>query len=125
MGSSCFFPNGCNDPKPNDICLISCRLDKLVNDPTEGNAWHADHIVPVYRGGGIILFYLEINVWGSALPGRVICLLDVFHTSLCLNLQLLPKIVHLEFVEFFYQSMHGYTMVSVIMSMDSNTSLSS
>ncbi|KAG7954971.1 hypothetical protein I3843_11G048400 [Carya illinoinensis] len=27
-------------------------LDKLVNDPTEGNAWHADHIVPVYRGGG-------------------------------------------------------------------------
>uniref|UniRef100_F6GT28 HNH domain-containing protein n=1 Tax=Vitis vinifera TaxID=29760 RepID=F6GT28_VITVI len=28
------------------------RLDKLVNDPTEGNAWHADHIVPVYQGGG-------------------------------------------------------------------------
>nr|POE73190.1 isoform 4 of dna annealing helicase and endonuclease zranb3 [Quercus suber] len=27
-------------------------LDKLVNDPNEGNAWHADHIVPVYRGGG-------------------------------------------------------------------------
>ncbi|KAL4633575.1 hypothetical protein ACB092_04G132100 [Castanea dentata] len=27
-------------------------LDKLVNDPTEGNAWHADHIVPVYQGGG-------------------------------------------------------------------------
>ncbi|KAJ4713121.1 DNA annealing helicase and endonuclease ZRANB3 [Melia azedarach] len=27
-------------------------LEKLVNDPTEGNAWHADHIVPVYRGGG-------------------------------------------------------------------------
>ncbi|CAK9148010.1 unnamed protein product [Ilex paraguariensis] len=27
-------------------------LDKLVHDPTEGNAWHADHIVPVYRGGG-------------------------------------------------------------------------
>ncbi|XP_059444296.1 LOW QUALITY PROTEIN: uncharacterized protein LOC132176179 [Corylus avellana] len=27
-------------------------LNKLVNDPTEGNAWHADHIVPVYRGGG-------------------------------------------------------------------------
>ncbi|CAK7323249.1 unnamed protein product [Dovyalis caffra] len=27
-------------------------LDKLVNDPSEGNAWHADHIVPVYRGGG-------------------------------------------------------------------------
>lgn len=27
-------------------------LDKLVLEPTEGNAWHADHIVPVYRGGG-------------------------------------------------------------------------
>lgn len=27
-------------------------LNKLVNDPTEGNAWHADHIIPVYRGGG-------------------------------------------------------------------------
>ncbi|XP_061957012.1 uncharacterized protein LOC133678636 isoform X2 [Populus nigra] len=27
-------------------------LDKLANDPSEGNAWHADHIVPVYRGGG-------------------------------------------------------------------------
>lgn len=27
-------------------------LDKLVYEPTEGNAWHADHIVPVYKGGG-------------------------------------------------------------------------
>ncbi|GAY55983.1 hypothetical protein CUMW_168260 [Citrus unshiu] len=27
-------------------------LEKLVNDPTEANAWHADHVVPVYRGGG-------------------------------------------------------------------------
>ncbi|CAH1428314.1 unnamed protein product [Lactuca virosa] len=27
-------------------------LEKLISDPTEGNAWHADHIVPVYRGGG-------------------------------------------------------------------------
>ncbi|KAA8542511.1 hypothetical protein F0562_023663 [Nyssa sinensis] len=27
-------------------------LKKLVREPTEGNAWHADHIVPVYRGGG-------------------------------------------------------------------------
>ncbi|XP_038680084.1 DNA annealing helicase and endonuclease ZRANB3 isoform X2 [Tripterygium wilfordii] len=27
-------------------------LDKLVSDPSEGNAWHADHIVPVYQGGG-------------------------------------------------------------------------
>ncbi|KAF8399557.1 hypothetical protein HHK36_015424 [Tetracentron sinense] len=28
------------------------RLDKLVHEPIEGNAWHADHIVPVYLGGG-------------------------------------------------------------------------
>ncbi|MQL74112.1 hypothetical protein Taro_006452 [Colocasia esculenta] len=28
------------------------RLDKLINEPTEGNAWHADHIVPVHKGGG-------------------------------------------------------------------------
>ncbi|GMN54237.1 hypothetical protein TIFTF001_023365 [Ficus carica] len=27
-------------------------LDKLVKDPVEGNSWHADHIVPVYQGGG-------------------------------------------------------------------------
>ncbi|KDP31309.1 hypothetical protein JCGZ_11685 [Jatropha curcas] len=27
-------------------------IDKLVNDPSEGNAWHADHIIPVYQGGG-------------------------------------------------------------------------
>ncbi|XP_076881682.1 uncharacterized protein LOC143529883 [Bidens hawaiensis] len=27
-------------------------LEKLISDPTKGNAWHADHIVPVYRGGG-------------------------------------------------------------------------
>ncbi|KAJ6422457.1 hypothetical protein OIU84_027422 [Salix udensis] len=27
-------------------------LDKLANNACEGNAWHADHIVPVYRGGG-------------------------------------------------------------------------
>ncbi|XP_059303669.1 uncharacterized protein LOC132055726 isoform X3 [Lycium ferocissimum] len=25
---------------------------KLVQDPIDGNAWHADHIVPVYKGGG-------------------------------------------------------------------------
>ncbi|VFQ74958.1 unnamed protein product [Cuscuta campestris] len=27
-------------------------LEKLVHDPNEGNAWHADHITPVYKGGG-------------------------------------------------------------------------
>ncbi|XP_058070254.1 uncharacterized protein LOC131219229 isoform X2 [Magnolia sinica] len=27
-------------------------FDKLVYEPNEGNAWHADHIVPVYKGGG-------------------------------------------------------------------------
>ncbi|WZY80175.1 hypothetical protein YC2023_026559 [Brassica napus] len=31
---------------------IFARLETLVNDPAEGNAWHADHIIPVYRGGG-------------------------------------------------------------------------
>ncbi|KAK3127605.1 hypothetical protein QOZ80_7AG0575620 [Eleusine coracana subsp. coracana] len=27
-------------------------LEKLVREPADGNAWHADHIVPVYKGGG-------------------------------------------------------------------------
>ncbi|PHT47685.1 hypothetical protein CQW23_11893 [Capsicum baccatum] len=27
-------------------------FQKLVQDPIEGNAWHADHIIPVYKGGG-------------------------------------------------------------------------
>ncbi|KAL8056880.1 hypothetical protein ABFS82_04G147000 [Erythranthe guttata] len=27
-------------------------LEKLVNEPTGGNAWHADHIIAVYKGGG-------------------------------------------------------------------------
>uniref|UniRef100_A0ACD5UK12 Uncharacterized protein n=1 Tax=Avena sativa TaxID=4498 RepID=A0ACD5UK12_AVESA len=27
-------------------------LEKLVQEPKEGNAWHADHIIPVYKGGG-------------------------------------------------------------------------
>ncbi|XP_047314227.1 DNA annealing helicase and endonuclease ZRANB3-like isoform X1 [Impatiens glandulifera] len=27
-------------------------LDKLVHHPTEGNAWHADHTIAVYLGGG-------------------------------------------------------------------------
>nr|XP_010936358.1 DNA annealing helicase and endonuclease ZRANB3 isoform X1 [Elaeis guineensis] len=27
-------------------------LDKLIHEPIEGNAWHADHMVPVYKGGG-------------------------------------------------------------------------
>lgn len=34
------------------LALRKRLLDKLVNDPNEGNAWHADHIVPVFRGGG-------------------------------------------------------------------------
>ncbi|CAM6013956.1 unnamed protein product [Sphagnum balticum] len=29
-----------------------CLLERLVRDPSEGNAWHADHIVPVADGGG-------------------------------------------------------------------------
>uniref|UniRef100_A0A0E0LKL3 Helicase ATP-binding domain-containing protein n=1 Tax=Oryza punctata TaxID=4537 RepID=A0A0E0LKL3_ORYPU len=35
-----------------NIATRSKLLDKLVNEPNEGNAWHADHIVPVYKGGG-------------------------------------------------------------------------
>ncbi|KAK1679074.1 hypothetical protein QYE76_039922 [Lolium multiflorum] len=27
-------------------------LEKLAREPKDGNAWHADHIVPVYKGGG-------------------------------------------------------------------------
>ncbi|KAK3125590.1 hypothetical protein QOZ80_7BG0607030 [Eleusine coracana subsp. coracana] len=27
-------------------------LEKLIREPADGNAWHADHIVPVYKGGG-------------------------------------------------------------------------
>nr|GMD07637.1 DNA annealing helicase and endonuclease ZRANB3 [Ipomoea batatas] len=27
-------------------------LQRLVAEPNEGNAWHADHIIPVYKGGG-------------------------------------------------------------------------
>ncbi|KAJ6810855.1 DNA annealing helicase and endonuclease ZRANB3 [Iris pallida] len=27
-------------------------FDKLVHEPIEGNAWHADHIIPVFKGGG-------------------------------------------------------------------------
>ncbi|KAJ0973831.1 hypothetical protein J5N97_015796 [Dioscorea zingiberensis] len=27
-------------------------FDKLVYEPVEGNAWHADHVIPVYKGGG-------------------------------------------------------------------------
>ncbi|XP_021860897.1 uncharacterized protein [Spinacia oleracea] len=27
-------------------------MDKLVREPTEGNAWHADHIIAVFNGGG-------------------------------------------------------------------------
>ncbi|PHJ25416.1 swi2 snf2-containing protein [Cystoisospora suis] len=28
-----------------------CAL--LIREPVEGNAWHADHIIPVHRGGGL------------------------------------------------------------------------
>ncbi|KAJ4791573.1 chromatin remodeling factor18 [Rhynchospora pubera] len=27
-------------------------LNKIANEPNEGNCWHADHKVPVYQGGG-------------------------------------------------------------------------
>ena len=28
-----------------------------MSDPKEGNAWHADHIVAVFQGGGNFGFY--------------------------------------------------------------------
>ena len=34
--------------------VLNHRLEKLVQEPKEGNAWHADHIIPVYRGGGTV-----------------------------------------------------------------------
>ncbi|XP_068653942.1 uncharacterized protein [Aristolochia californica] len=27
-------------------------LERLIYEPTQGNAWHADHMVPVFEGGG-------------------------------------------------------------------------
>ncbi|KAI4329648.1 hypothetical protein MLD38_028010 [Melastoma candidum] len=38
-----------NAPK---LAMHKKLLDKLANDPSNGNAWHADHIIPVFRGGG-------------------------------------------------------------------------
>ncbi|CAN6470106.1 unnamed protein product [Victoria cruziana] len=34
--------------------LFNCKnlVNKLIFEPIEGNAWHADHIIPVYKGGG-------------------------------------------------------------------------
>ncbi|PIA39461.1 hypothetical protein AQUCO_02600129v1 [Aquilegia coerulea] len=34
------------------IATDKTLLDKLVDDPREGNSWHADHIVAVHKGGG-------------------------------------------------------------------------
>lgn len=34
------------------INLLVVRLERLIKDPGEGNAWHADHIVAVADGGG-------------------------------------------------------------------------
>jgi len=31
---------------------VVVRLERLIKDPVEGNAWHADHIVAVADGGG-------------------------------------------------------------------------
>lgn len=49
-------------PDNGNIIDESCRLDKLVNEPIEGNAWHADHIVPVYKGGGMKANHILIIV---------------------------------------------------------------
>jgi hypothetical protein len=36
------------------LCRLLSRnyttyLDRLINQAVEGNAWHADHIIPVYK----------------------------------------------------------------------------
>jgi hypothetical protein len=38
--------------------VLNHRLKKLVEEPKEGNAWHADHIIPVYKGGGMHAHFL-------------------------------------------------------------------
>jgi hypothetical protein len=38
--------------------VLNHRLKKLVEEPKEGNAWHADHIIPVYKGGGMHTHFL-------------------------------------------------------------------
>lgn len=48
---------------------MSCRLDRLVKDPKEGNAWHADHFVPVYQGGGMYYFLEDFQEF--ALPTNI------------------------------------------------------
>jgi len=35
----------CQDP-------VVFRLERLIRNPVEGNAWHADHILAVADGGG-------------------------------------------------------------------------
>lgn len=56
-----------------------CRLDKLVNDPSEGNAWHADHIVPVYRGGGMSNALSLTSLFKDLIvPECLICQIDIW-----------------------------------------------
>lgn len=55
---------------------MSCRLEKLVNDPTEGNAWHADHIVPVYRGGGMMQHFIDIFIYQQIFGFTLECIND-------------------------------------------------
>lgn len=35
-------------------CIINASSSTFASlQPLEGNAWHADHIIPVYKGGGM------------------------------------------------------------------------
>lgn len=38
---------------------VVVRLERLIKDPVEGNAWHADHIVAVADGGGEPLLIID------------------------------------------------------------------
>jgi hypothetical protein len=50
--------------------------DRLVRQCLEGNAWHADHILPVYLGGG--LCQLE-NLRTLCVPCHRVCLPPASH----------------------------------------------
>lgn len=38
-------------PELSKSCYLKLR-EKLISQAIEGNAWNADHIIPVYNGGG-------------------------------------------------------------------------
>lgn len=68
---------------------------KLVRECLEGNAWHADHIRPVYKGGG--LCHLE-NLRTLCVPCHQVILSPGFHffnrhhqaSAICLSVRERP-----------------------------------